>query len=373
VLIPEHIDFDHCREIIKTFALEVEAEGGGWGIGTEDKYVTTLKALLKDLDSRPSPQSAITAQNELELDSIPEPGPPSVGTNEVTSSLPSPLEVTSSTGFPGPSSALENHELINDTASHGSMPHDTSQSGQLYGDGLSENTQLWANMMNLPIRSETPPTSLISYAHSLPSLSHDPMGGLKMAWMEDQKSYNSLDYEPSVQMGERGSKVGFPGEEQQHPHARVDGPSACWKAESSQLPYPHSSSISYPEESRIDPETDDGDRRQIFEQAAAISIPSLLQPPHHFHPLPQDGTDSASSFTHSNLSSFTVNHSQSEGVPSFLIHQPQTPHHVPDETFDLIQSLVRSIFFLYLYPIITSLTRSVFSLSCLGIVSFFLN
>ncbi|EHS63128.1 hypothetical protein PGT21_023138 [Puccinia graminis f. sp. tritici] len=334
VLIPEHIDFDHCREIIKTFALEVEAEGGGWGIGTEDKYVTTLKVLLKDLDSRASPQSAITRQNELELDSIPEPGPPSVGTNEVPSSLPSPLEMTSSTGFPDPSSALENLELINDTASHGSMPQDTSQSGQLYGDGLSENTQLWANMINMPIRSETPPTSFISYAPSLPSLTHDRMEGLKMAWFEDQKSYNSLDYEPSVQVIEQGSKVGFPGEER--PHVRVDGTSGCWKPESSQLSYPNSSSMSYPEEPRMDPETD-GDRRQTFDQSPSIPVPSHL--PHHYHQLPQDGTESASSFTHSNLSTFTLNQSHAQASHSFLIHHPHAPHQVPEETFDLIQSL----------------------------------
>ncbi|PLW04746.1 hypothetical protein PCASD_25857, partial [Puccinia coronata f. sp. avenae] len=52
LLIPEHIDVDHCRNTIKTFADELDKEGGEWGVGTEDKYVKTLRTVLQDLDSR---------------------------------------------------------------------------------------------------------------------------------------------------------------------------------------------------------------------------------------------------------------------------------------------------------------------------------
>ncbi|WAQ88988.1 hypothetical protein PtA15_10A411 [Puccinia triticina] len=337
-LIPEHIDVDYCRNIIKTFADEVEREGGASGTGPKDQYVTRLRKVLEKLDSQLRPQSVSAYQDELEHEQLPQTGTQSVDTNEIQSSLPSPLDMTSSTNFPRPS-ALENRESMSDTALYHGFPPETSQNEQTYGNGLSENDHIWTRTIDMPIRSETPPTSSISYDQSIPSLSHDPLEELNMVCYENEKPYGRLDYESSVQMIEQGPKVAFP--DDMHPQTRMSGTSEGWKAEPSQPCYPNANSMSYvPDQVRVDPEADET-LRQIFAQSAPLPLPTPLHPypQHQYHQLHPDGAESGSSFTHSNLTAFTIHQSQSDGTQSFLPHEPQAGQQEPEETFNLIQSL----------------------------------
>ncbi|POW16512.1 hypothetical protein PSTT_01289 [Puccinia striiformis] len=268
VLIPEHIDFDNCRKIIKAFTDEVEAEGGEWGTGTEDKYVATLRLLLTDLDSRAIPQSATTRQNELESEISPQAGPPSEETNEDQSSLPSPLDITRSTSYPGPS-AIERHGAVNDTDLCNSTPRVASQDDQA----------------NVPIRSETPPIAFLSYDQSMPSYSHEALERIQRTWYEDQKSYGSMDYEPSGPMIEQNPKVGSSDEEQ--PRTKMYGRSSCWKVGPSPISYENPS---YPAQIRVDPEADEH-RQQIFAHSDPLSAHSQSHPQQQYHLLHQEGTN----------------------------------------------------------------------------------
>ncbi|KAI9613965.1 hypothetical protein H4Q26_009819 [Puccinia striiformis f. sp. tritici PST-130] len=252
VLIPEHIDFDNCRKIIKAFTDEVEAEGGEWGTGTEDKYVATLRLLLTDLDSRAIPQS---------------------------------------TSYPGPS-AIERHGAVNDTDLCNSTPRVASQDDQA----------------NVPIRSETPPIAFLSYDQSMPSYSHEALERIQRTWYEDQKSYGSMDYEPSGPMIEQNPKVGSSDEEQ--PRTKMYGRSSCWK---------------------------------IFAHSDPLSAHSQSHPQQQYHLLHQEGTESGSSFTHSNSTTFVTNQSQSDSTQSFSIREPLALPQVPKKTFDLIES-VRTVY-----------------------------
>ncbi|KAI9623534.1 hypothetical protein KEM48_009429 [Puccinia striiformis f. sp. tritici PST-130] len=302
VLIPEHIDFDNCRKIIKAFTDEVEAEGGEWGTGTEDKYVATLRLLLTDLDSRAIPQ------------------PPSEETNEDQSSLPSPLDITRSTSYPGPS-AIERHGAVNDTDLCNSTPRVASQDDQA----------------NVPIRSETPPIAFLSYDQSMPSYSHEALERIQRTWYEDQKSYGSMDYEPSGPMIEQNPKVGSSDEEQ--PRTKMYGRSSCWKVGPSPISYENPS---YPAQIRVDPEADEH-RQQIFAHSDPLSAHSQSHPQQQYHLLHQEGTESGSSFTHSNSTTFVTNQSQSDSTQSFSIREPLALPQVPKKTFDLIES-VRTVY-----------------------------
>lgn len=51
LLIPDHINFDHCLRVIKDLTDELRKEGDEWGGGMEDSYVTTLQKLSAQLDA----------------------------------------------------------------------------------------------------------------------------------------------------------------------------------------------------------------------------------------------------------------------------------------------------------------------------------
>ncbi|KNZ46348.1 hypothetical protein VP01_733g3 [Puccinia sorghi] len=340
LLIPEHIDFSYCRKIIETFTDELDKEGGEWGTGTEDKYVKRLRLVLEELDSRPVPPQSANTESDL----LPQEETPSMETNEIQSSLPSPPDMINSAGFLGPSALQHDKELIFEAAPSNSAPPEACQTEQLYGgDQFSDST--WTRMMDMPIRLVTPPTSLMSHDQSMTSFSHEPLEGLRMGWYEDQKSYDGMECESSMppMMEQQSPKVVFSSDED-HVAARLDESGACWKVDPSHICYNNVDSVGYPHPGGMCP-APDGDRRQIYS-----SLP--LQ---HFPHLIQDGTDSGSSFSNNLSSSFASHpcqppedHSQS----AFLIH-PQTQtlrrQQVPATTFDLIQSLVSFSFPLSLW------------------------
>lgn len=329
LLIPEHIDFSYCRKIIETFTDELEKEGGEWGTGTEDKYVKRLRLVLEELDSLPIPPPSANTESDL----LPQEETPSMETNEIQSSLPSPPDMINSAGFLGPSALQHAEELMSEAAPYNSAPQEACQTEQLYGgDRFSDST--WTRMMDMPIRSVTPPTSLISHGQSMTSYSHEPLEGLRMGWYEDHKSYDGMDCASSMppMMEQQSPKVMF-SSDGDHVAARLDESGACWKVDPSQICYNNLDSLGYPHPGGMAP-APDGNRGQIY-----ASLP--LQ---HFNHLIQDGTDSGSSF--SNMSPSFVSHPcqppEDHSQSAFLIH-PQTQtlrgQQAPATTFDLIQSL----------------------------------
>ncbi|PLW17802.1 hypothetical protein PCANC_11996 [Puccinia coronata f. sp. avenae] len=325
LLIPEHIDVDHCRNTIKTFADELDKEGGEWGVGTEDKYVKTLRTVLQDLDSRAIHQSANIEDEQLLQEET-----PSLETNEIQSSLPSPLDLNSSAGLLGPS-PLQDSELMNGAGTYNLTPQEACQNKQLYGHPLLENTQIWTHIVDMPIRSEKPPTSLINYDQSIQSYNHDPLEGLKMAYCVNQKPYDSFECESSMPMIEKSPKVVF--SDEAHAPVRTNEEVAGWKVEPSPICF---GSIGYPAE--MAPENDEH-LRHIFAHSASVDT----DPPsnhHHFHQLIQAATESGSSFSHSHLSPTFAGHPcHSDHTESFLIHPHAQTQQAPIKTFDLIQSL----------------------------------